>query len=246
MKTLLGINIDHVATVRQARRETFPDPLAAAEEAVLGGATGITAHLREDRRHIQDADIVNLKKSLRVPLNMEMGADPKIVAIAEKVRPAWVCLVPEKREELTTEGGLDLMGQQNRIAPAVWRLKKKGIRVSLFVEADRRTVTLASMFGADAVELHTGRYAKMFAQSKKKAAGETARLADAAQTAHNLGLVVNAGHGIDYENVTPLLKAYKFHELNIGFAIVGRSLFVGMKQAVKEMKVRMNKACAAS
>jgi len=241
--TLLGINIDHVATLRQARRESFPDPVAAALAAVEAGATGITAHLREDRRHIQDDDIRRLKDKLSVPLNLEMATNDGILTVAEAVRPGWVCLVPEKRQELTTEGGLDVTGQESRILQVIDRLHRVGTKVSLFIDASAETVAASRRVGADAVEIQTGGYARDF---RKDAGLELGRIVEAAQAARSAGLIVNAGHGIDYENVGPLLRAFAFHELNIGFSIVSRAVMVGIGQAVREMKGRMSTVCAES
>jgi pyridoxine 5-phosphate synthase len=244
-KTLLGVNIDHVATVRQARRETFPDPVLAAKAAIKAGADGITAHLREDRRHIQDLDIRRLKKEISAPLNMEMGAAMEIVSLALKLKPTWVCLVPEKREELTTEGGLDLKKNYGRLSKVIREFHKKKIKVSLFIDADESMVKRAWMLGAEAIEIHTGTYARYFLK-KNLVPKNINKIRQAALKAKSLGLLVNAGHGLNYENVGPLLKAYPFHELNIGFSIISRALFVGLPQAVKEMKEKINSACAAS
>ncbi len=241
--TLLGINIDHIATVRQARRETFPDPVQAALSAIEAGATGITAHLREDRRHIQDEDIRRLKKEISVPLNMEMAASEGILALAEQVKPAWVCLVPEKRQELTTEGGLDVVAQQAQLKAVVDRLHRVGTKVSLFIDAADAAVDASANLKADAVEIHTGAYAKNF---KAGAAYQLNAIVSASTRARNIGLIVNAGHGIDYENVGTLLKAFSFHELNIGFSIVSRALMVGIGQAVREMKEKMATVCVES
>ncbi len=236
---LLGINIDHVATVRQARGEIFPDPVEAAHEAIRAGATGITAHLREDRRHIQDDDIFRLKKELKAPLNMEMAATAEIIGIAADVKPAWVCLVPEKRLERTTEGGLDMVRDARALAAAVKRLKPNGTRVSMFIEPTLESVEASKAIGADAVELHTGLYAKFFKSKDARLSEEMDRIKRAAAKAAEVGLVVNAGHGIDYANISKLMSIYSFHELNIGYAIIARALFVGLAQAVKEMKERM-------
>jgi pyridoxine 5-phosphate synthase len=236
----LGVNIDHVATVRQARKQGVPDLLSAARAAIDAGADGITAHLREDRRHIQDDDMHRLKKELSVPLNMEMSIAPEILQIALNVKPDWACLVPEKREELTTEGGLDVNAKFDEVARVVARLKQNGTRVSLFVQPDVETMRLSKKAGADAVELHTGHYARVFRVESDRNA-ELARIKAAALEAESLGLTVNAGHGIDYENGATLLSAYAFHEFNIGFSIIARSLFVGLPAAVREMKTLMSK-----
>lgn len=236
--TKLGVNVDHVATVRQARREAFPDPTEAALAAIQGGADGITAHLREDRRHIQDRDLEQLKKLLPVPLNMEMAATPELIRIACRIQPAWACLVPEKRLELTTEGGLALLSAQQSLTEAVRKLNSVGTKVSLFIEPDVESVQLSKSIGAQAVELHTGDYART---------GDLTAIPAAAKAARAAGLLVNAGHGLTYDNVEPLLQAFAFDEFNIGFAIVARALFVGMENAVQEMKRRLTKTpCAAS
>ncbi len=238
--TLLGVNIDHVATLRQARQEGVPDLLEAALAAIAGGAEGITVHLREDRRHIQDEDVRRLKREIAVPLNLEMAAAEDIIRVAETVGPAWACLVPEKRQELTTEGGLDLDRNPAVLAAAVKRLKAAGVRVSLFVEPTGEAARKARELGADAVELHTGTYAGAWKTGRRpRIENELARLGSAAQAAERLGLLVNAGHGISYENVEDLSKIYPFHEYNIGFSIVARAVFVGMKQAVSEMKEKI-------
>lgn len=241
--TLLGVNIDHVATVRQARRESSPDPVEAALAAVVGGATGITAHLREDRRHIQDDDIRRLKDRLTVPLNLEMAASDEIARVAEEVKPAWACLVPERRQELTTEGGLDVIANEARLSAMTARLRRAGIRVSFFIAPTAEAVEASRRAGADAVEIHTGRYAREFGRGRES---ELTKILAAAEKAQSLGLVVNAGHGVDYENVQPLLQKFSFNELNIGFSIVSRAVFVGIGQAVREMKERMSIVCAES
>ena len=232
----LGVNIDHIATVRQARREGVPDLLAAAREVINAGADGITAHLREDRRHIQDDDIRRLKKELTVPLNMEMSIAAPIVKIALDVLPQWACLVPEKREEVTTEGGLDVKNKFDDVSRVVSQLKTAGIRVSLFVEPELDTMRLCKKTGADAIEIHTGRYARDFHKKSEQQARTLQRIKKAAIEAESLGLIVNAGHGLDYDNTSSLLSTHAFHEFNIGFAVVSRALFVGLSQAVSEMK----------
>ncbi len=234
----LGVNIDHVATLRQARREDFPDPVHAALEAVQGGADGITAHLREDRRHIQDADIVSLKKNLPVPLNMEMALSPEILKIALKVRPAWACLVPERRQELTTEGGLNVSAQRKKIKDGILRLHGAGVLVSLFISPTRESVLLSRELGADAVELHTGTFAKKWGRSAVKS--ELVALKKAAREAASAELLVNAGHGLTYKNVGALGNIHRFHEYNIGFAIVAHSVSVGLREAVRQMKQAIN------
>jgi pyridoxine 5-phosphate synthase len=234
----LGVNIDHVATLRQARRQGFPDPLKAALEAVEGGADGITAHLREDRRHIQDADIIALKKSLPVPLNMEMSLSPEILRVALKVKPTWVCLVPERREELTTEGGLDVAGNRKKIKSGIERLHDAGILVSLFVSASRSTALLSRELGADAIELHTGSYDRKWGKPSLRT--ELKALETSARAAASAGLLVNAGHGLNYDNVAKLGGTFRFHEYNIGFAIVAHAVSVGLREAVRQMKKVMN------
>lgn len=233
----LGVNIDHVATVRQARLAERPSPLEAALLAEEGGAWGITAHLREDRRHIQDRDIEALVSRVR-RLNMEMAVTPEMVEIATRVRPHSCCLVPEKRAELTTEGGLDVAGQPEKIREAISRLKSVGIVVSCFVDPEEPQLAAAAAAGADYVELHTGTYSNTTGEAR---AAELERLKQAAEFAHSAGLRVNAGHGIDYENIAGILTVPHLCELNIGHSIVGRAIMVGMVQAVREM-VRLMQA----
>ncbi len=230
----LGVNIDHVATLRQARGTAYPSPLEAAALCEQGGADGITIHLREDRRHIQDADLYALRPALRIPLNLEMANSPEIVDIAAEVRPDEVCLVPERRQELTTEGGLDAAGQFDALAPSVARLKKAGIVVSLFIEPARRQLDAAIALGAPVVELHTGKYCDSSGPARE---AELARLIEAAQHGHRLGLQINAGHGLNYENLPAFLRAVPHLDtLNIGHSIVARAVMVGMERAVREMK----------
>ncbi len=229
----LGVNIDHIATLRQARLEGLPDPVAAAREALAGGADGIVCHLREDRRHIQDRDVLALKK-LGVRLDLEMAATPEMVRIAQKLRPAMVTLVPEKRRELTTEGGLNLKlkvkSKKSKIGEAVRKLQDAGIVVSLFIDPDEAQVTEAAALTADYIELHTGAYAR------KSSPRELEKLGIAAQQARLIGLKINAGHGLDYHNVKSVAAIPGIEELNIGFSIVARAVYVGLKQATKEMK----------
>ena len=230
----LGVNIDHVATLRQARGTAYPSPLEAAALCEQGGADGITIHLREDRRHIQDADLYALRPALRIPLNLEMANSPEIVDIAAEVRPDEVCLVPERRQELTTEGGLDAAGQFDALAPSVARLKKAGIVVSLFIEPARRQLDAAIALGAPVVELHTGKYCDSSGPARE---AELARLIEAAHHGHRLGLQINAGHGLNYENLPAFLRAVPHLDtLNIGHSIVARAVMVGMERAVREMK----------
>ena len=231
---LLGVNIDHVATVRQARRTDEPDPVWAAAEAQLGGADGITIHLREDRRHIQDRDLRILRQTATVPLNLEMACAEEIVAIACEVRPQKACLVPEKRQEVTTEGGLDAAGQQQRVAEAVDRLQEAGIQVSLFIDPRPAQIEAAKAAGADAVELHTGAYAE--ASFAGAVADELAALAEGVRLGRRLDLIVNAGHGLTYRNVRPVAAIEGIHEFNIGHSIISRAIFVGLRRAVAEMK----------
>ena len=230
----LGVNIDHVATLRQARGTVYPSPLEAAALCERGGADGITIHLREDRRHIQDADLHALRKALQVPLNLEMANSPEIVEIALAAKPAEVCLVPEKRQELTTEGGLDAAGQFEALQPAIARLKGAGIVVSLFIEPSIRQLDAAVALGAPVVELHTGKYCDLDGEAREI---ELLRLVAAAKHGHRIGLQVNAGHGLNYDNLAAFLKAVPHLDtLNIGHSIVARAVMVGMVQAVREMK----------
>jgi pyridoxine 5-phosphate synthase len=227
----LGVNIDHVATVRNARGVTYPDPVRAAEIAIAAGADGITAHLREDRRHIRDADIRALKERITKPLNFEMAATAEMLAIALEIKPHAVCLVPEKRTEVTTEGGLDVVGGQALLGPFIGRLQDAGVRVSLFVDADLRQLDMARSLHADIVELHTGAYAEHLDDI-----GEFDRLAVAAKHTRALGLECHAGHGLTVANVAPIAALTEVVELNIGHFLVGEAIMVGMAQAVREMK----------
>lgn len=236
----LGVNIDHVATVRNARGERFPEPIAAAHAAIVGGADQITVHLREDRRHIVDRDVDLIREGLEVDLNLEMACTDEMVGIARRVKPDHVCLVPEKREEITTEGGLDVAANRDAIAQAVEALKGDGIGVSLFVDPDEAALLAAGDVGADAVELHTGRYAN--AEGEAALIGEFLTLRKTAASAHQLGLRVHAGHGLDYRNVWRVAGLPEIEELNIGFAIVARALFIGLAPAVREMREEMLRA----
>jgi len=229
----LGVNIDHVATVRQARRTYEPDPVWAASLAELGGADGITIHLREDRRHIQDRDLRLLKETVTVKLNLELACQTDVVSIACQVLPDQVTLVPERREEVTTEGGLDIVGQRDVVANAIARLKGAGLVVSLFLDPDPRQVELAAAVGADAVELHTGKYALARGEA---ADDELMLLAKAGRLVREQGLILHAGHGLNYRNVRPVAQIEGMCELNIGHSIVARALMIGMQQAVREMK----------
>ena len=236
---LLGVNIDHVATLRQARKGNVPDPVEAALEAVRGGAEGITVHLREDRRHIQDHDVWRLKRILRKPLNLEMALHPEIIKIALRIVPDKVCLVPERRQELTTEGGLNVVEKKKILKRVIPKLQAKGIEVSLFVNPDRNQIRTASEVGAEAVELHTGSYANARGIERRR---ELARLRKAAIEGHRRGLKVNVGHGLDYENVKAVARLPHLSEANIGYSIVSRSVFVGMRRAVQEMKRKLRSA----
>ena len=235
----LGINLDHVATLRQQRLGSFPDPLEAALLAQKAGADAITVHLREDRRHIQDLDVLRLKRKLKVRLNLEMSCAPAIVDFACRTRPDDCCLVPEKRRELTTEGGLDVAGQLGKVSRVVRRLKKAGIRVSLFIDPEVRQVEAAASAGADCVELHTGAYAASRSASGRRTG--LRKLLAAGRAARRLGLLLNAGHGLDSGNVGPVARIPGMNELNIGFAIVGRAIFAGLAQAIQEMKRAIQK-----
>lgn len=228
----LGVNIDHVATLRQARRTVYPSLAEAAALCERAGAQGITIHLREDRRHIQDADVYALRRTLTTRMNLEMANHPDIVAVALDVRPEEVCMVPERRQELTTEGGLDVAGQRDALTPVVAALRAAGITVSLFIDPDARQVDAAAAIGAPTIELHTGAYAEHAGAAREQ---ERARLTDAAQRAHALGLTVNAGHGLSLENIDPILAIPHLDTLNIGHSIVCRALFVGIEQATREM-----------
>lgn len=232
---LLGVNIDHVATVRQARRGTEPDPVWAAVEAQLAGADGITLHLREDRRHIQDRDLLVIKEIAQVKLNLEMAMSDEIINIALEVMPEQVTLVPERRQEITTEGGLDVIGQEDRVAEVVARFQKAGISVSLFIDAEENQIRAASRTGADAVELHTGRFADAIDDEDQQQ--RLAELAGGVQTALDTGLICHAGHGLNYINVRPVAQIVGLTELNIGHSIISRALFIGLSEAVREMKM---------
>ena len=238
----LGVNIDHVATVRNARGGKLPDPLRAAAIAAAAGADGITAHLREDRRHIVDVDIEGLMRELKIPLNFEMAATPEMVGVAVKHRPHAACIVPEKREERTTEGGLDAAGQHNHLKPMVARLRDAGIRVSLFIEADPRQLDAAVALGAPVVELHTGRYCELEGAAQR---AELARLQKAAALCGKLGLECHAGHGLSYADVGPVAAIPEVRELNIGHFLVGEAIFVGLDKAIREMRRVMDEARAA-
>ena len=230
----LGVNVDHVATLRQQRGTRYPEPLQAALIAEQSGADSITVHLREDRRHIQERDVWMMSEALVSPLNLEMAATGAMVELACEVKPAYCCLVPERREELTTEGGLDVAGARAALTKVCERLEGAGIRVSLFVDADRAQIDAAAAIGVPAVELHTGPYAE--APTPAERAAELARITEAAGHAHSAGLIVNAGHGLHYHNVAALAALPELSEFNIGHAIVGRAVITGMAAAVREMK----------
>lgn len=239
-RLLLGVNIDHVATLRQARGTRYPDPLKAALDAEEAGADGITLHLREDRRHIQERDVRLFKAALQTRMNLEIAMTPAMLDLACDVRPEHVCLVPEKREELTTEGGLDVLGQEHRIREAIARLASAGCQVSLFIDPDQQQIEAAARAGAPAIELHTGKYAD--AASEKSQTLELERIKDGVEAGLSNGLIVNAGHGLHYHNVEPIASIPGINELNIGHAIVAHAVFVGFKQAVIEMKALMYSA----
>ncbi|SFJ84609.1 pyridoxine 5'-phosphate synthase [Methylophaga sulfidovorans] len=240
MSIYLGVNIDHIATLRQARGTRYPDPIQAAIEAEQAGADSITLHLREDRRHIQKRDVAMLSDILQTKMNLEMAVTEEMLAMAEKYRPADCCLVPEKREELTTEGGLDVAGQLSRMQEACQRLAAANVRVSLFIDPDLSQIEAAVACGVPIVELHTGRYAE--AETDAEAEQELAIIAEAAKQAHKRGLQVNAGHGLHYHNTQKIAAIPELVELNIGHAIVARSVFTGFQAAVREMKQLMQDA----
>ena len=241
--TKLSVNVDHVATIRQARRTVEPDPVWAAALCELAGADGITVHLREDRRHIQDRDVEILRRTVRSKLNLEMSVNEQIVAVAERIAPDQATIVPEHREEVTTEGGLDVTGNRERIRDVVARLKAKGIVVSLFVDPDPTQLDAAKDSGADTVELHTGRYAAVKSGQAREA--ELAALTRAGEQARDSGLGLNAGHGLTVWNVAPVAAIEGMEELNIGHSIVARAVFVGLTEAVREMKEIIVRASAA-
>ncbi len=237
---LLGVNIDHVATLRQSRGTRYPEPLLAALLAEQAGADGITLHLREDRRHIQERDVAMLSGMLQTRMNLEMAVTEEMLAIACRIRPADCCLVPERREELTTEGGLDVAGQKDRIREACTRLAGAGVRVSLFIDAEPDQVAAAAAVGAPVIELHTGHYAD--APDEAARARELQRIVQAVEQGRELGLQVNAGHGLHYHNVSEIAAIPGVRELNIGHAIIARAIFTGLEEAVREMKRLMTEA----
>ncbi len=229
----LGVNIDHVATVRQARGTNEPDPVWAATLAELGGADGITLHLREDRRHIQDRDLRILRETVTVKLNLELACEAEVIEVCRQTRPDQATLVPERREEVTTEGGLDVAGQRDRVAAAIDQLRAAGIPVSLFLDPDLRQIEAAAQLGVEAVELHTGQYALASGPAVRD---ELTTLAEAGKAICAAGMILHAGHGLTYRNVRPVASLEGMHELNIGHSIVARAVMVGFEQAVREMK----------
>ena len=242
-KQRLGVNIDHVATVRNARGSVWPDPLRAALLAEAAGADGITAHLREDRRHIRDADMEALRAGIGIPLNFECAATDEMAAIVLRLRPHAVCLVPEKREERTTEGGLDVVGDENRLAHYIAPLRDAGCRISMFIGHDPRQIEASARIGAAVVELHTGLYSELHAEGRMtEADAELAALVKGAALAHSLGLEVHAGHGLTYDNVAPIAAIPEVRELNIGHFLIGEAVYIGLGPAIEEMRRRMDQA----
>lgn len=237
---LLGVNIDHVATVRNARDSIYPSPLEAALLAETHGADLITMHLREDRRHIHDADVFAVKNAISTRLNLEMALTPEMLDNALAVQPADVCIVPEKRQEITTEGGLDVLSQQDKVAEYTQQLTAAGIRVSLFVDADKQQIQACREVGAPVIELHTGAYAD--STDKEQRQQQLARIEEAAHQASEMGIIVNAGHGLNIHNVTPIAKILAIHELNIGHALIAQAIFIGLPQAIEQMKTTIFRA----
>jgi pyridoxine 5-phosphate synthase len=243
----LGVNIDHVATIRNARGGTHPDPAKAAAIAQAAGADGITIHLREDRRHIQDHDLEAVREAVKLPINLEMAATDEMLAIALNYRPHAACLVPERREERTTEGGLDVARLHNQVAPVVAKLRDAKVRVSLFIEPSKVQVAVAEAVGAPVVELHTGKYVELvFAGDKPGAAEELKRIQEAAEYGHAKGIEIHVGHGLTYDTVRPVAAIPQVRELNIGHFIMGEALFVGLEAAVKRMRQEIDAARNAS
>ena len=236
----LGVNIDHVATLRNARGDVHPDPVRAAKLALAGGADGITVHLREDRRHIRDGDVIALMKSVPAPLNLEMAATEEMLGIALQVKPHAVCIVPERREEVTTEGGLDAAGQHNSLQPIISQLKLAGIRTSLFLDADLDQIAAAVRLGADVVEVHAGAYANAYGSGGQQA--QLALIEQAVAAGHDQGLEMHAGHGLTYDNVGPVAAIGMLRELNIGHHMMGEAIFCGMQAAVSRMRRAMDRA----
>lgn len=239
-QVLLGVNIDHIATLRQARGTIYPDPVQAALMAEEAGASGITLHLREDRRHIQDRDVLVLRDMLQTKMNLEMAVTDEMISFAEKIKPQDCCLVPEKREELTTEGGLDVVGQKSKIKNACQRLADAGVVVSLFIDADASQIEAASEVGAPVIEIHTGQYAD--AANDKQAEQELKKIVQAIEVGLANDLIINAGHGLHYHNVNAIAALLPIKELNIGHAIIARAAFTGLTEAVREMKTLMENA----
>jgi pyridoxine 5-phosphate synthase len=238
----LGVNVDHIATLRNARSGASPDPVRAALLAIEAGADGITAHLREDRRHIRDADMARLKAEISKPLNFEMAATEEMVGIALATKPHAVCLVPERREELTTEGGLDVVGQHNALAPVIGRLNDAGIRVSLFIAADPSQIAMAAKLRAPVIEIHTGAWCDAVTDGDKaKAEAEWQRIVEGAALARAAGLEVHAGHGLDYATAETIAALPEIVELNIGYFMVGEALFVGLAETVRQMRAAMDR-----
>ena len=242
IKKRLGINIDHVATIRNARGESYPEPLRAALEAEKSGANSVTIHLREDRRHIRDYDLKNIKKKLKIPLNLEIAPTNEMLNIAIKNKPNFVCIVPEKRKELTTEGGLNILKNKKTLKKFVFKLKKNKIRISLFIEPLLSNVELAFMLGVDCVELHTGTFCNLFNKKhKKKTEVVYIKIKQCASYAKNLGLDVHAGHGLTYRSAYQISKIEEISEFNIGHFIVAESIFIGLKNSIKQFKKIINK-----
>lgn len=237
---LLGVNIDHVATLRQARHTRYPDPIEAVYAAENGGADGITVHLREDRRHIQERDVEMIQKVLLTRLNLEMAVTDAMLDYAEKIKPVYCCFVPEKRQELTTEGGLDVIAEESKIREACLRLAARGIQVSLFIDADPKQIQAAIRCKAPIIEIHTGCYAE--AKSHEERDRELKRIIKASEMAADAGLIVNGGHGLNYQNVQAIARIPEMNELNIGHGIVSRAIFMGFENAVREMKRLMMEA----
>jgi len=239
---LLGVNIDHIATLRQSRLTRYPDPVFAAQIAEQAGADSITVHLREDRRHIQERDIDLLRQTMLTPMNLEMAITEKMLAFAERIKPEFCCLVPESREELTTEGGLDVAGQLGKVTEACARLKQAGIRVSLFIDADDRQITASRDSSAEVIEIHTGHFAD--AGFGNAAESELAKIISGVELAKSLGLKVNAGHGLNYQNVGQIAQIPDIEELNIGHGIIARAVFTGLDEAIREIKAIMRETSA--
>jgi pyridoxine 5-phosphate synthase len=232
----LGVNIDHIATLRQARMEDYPSPVKAVAICEKAGADSITTHLREDRRHIQDKDVFEIKQCMRTKLNFEMAACDEIVNVALKLQPYSVCIVPEKRQEITTEGGLDVAGQKNHLLEVVQKLHDKGILVSMFIDPEPAQIKACAEIAANAIEIHTGKYANLFKLGKERAVPELEKIKQASVLAQQYGLIFNAGHGLDYNNVSEICAIDNLNELNIGFSIIAQAVFDGLEKAVIDMK----------